>query len=164
MEKKKLSSSMEDYLEAILVLTKKNGIVRVSDIAQLLSVRKPSVNAALEALSKKKLVLHKRYGDVNLTKEGKVLARNVQSRHDMFVKFLNEILDIDFKTAQEDACKMEHVISHQTFNKLTKFIEFLETCPDQDRPYCLQNFDYYYKTGRRRKCETGKMKTEHNQM
>jgi len=157
MEKKKLSSSMEDYLEAILLLTKKNGIVRVSDIAQLLSIRKSSVHVALKALSKKKLVLHKRYGDVNLTKEGKVLARDVQRRHDMFVKFLNEILDIDPKTAKEDACKMEHVISPQTFNKLRKFIEFLENCPDQDRPYCLQNFDYYYKTGERRKCEIGKI-------
>lgn len=157
MEKEKLSSSLEDYLEAIFVLSKKTGIVRVSDIAQLLSVKKSSVHAALKALSKKKLVLHKKYGDVNLTKEGKALARNIQRRHDMFVKFLNEILDIDSETAEEDACKLEHVVSPRTFNKLTKFIEFLESCPDKDRPYCLQNFDYYYKTGKRRECETEKM-------
>ncbi len=156
MEKETLSSSMEDYLEAIHQIKKETGKVGVSDIAQILSVKKPSVHVALKALSRKKLVIHEKYGDVNLTEEGKKIARNVQKRHDMLTKFLNKILDIDFKTAEEDACRMEHVMSFQTFEKLTKFIEYLEACPDQDRPFCLQNFDYYYKTGKRRKCAMGK--------
>lgn len=147
---------MEDYLEAIHQIKKENGKVGVSDIAQILSVKKPSVHVALKALSKKNLVIHEKYGDVNLTEEGKKIARNVQRRHDMLAKFLNKILDIDPDTAEKDACRMEHVISPKTFNKLTKFIEYLEVCPDQERPFCLQNFDYYYKTGKRRKCIRGK--------
>lgn len=155
---KKLTSNMEDYLEAIVVLADKNGTVRVTDISQFLSVKKSSVNAALKTLSEKDLVIHKKYGDVELTSKGEKVARNVQSRHNMFVKFLSNILDIAPKIAAVDACKMEHTISPQTFKKLTKFIKFVETCPDHDRPDWLQSFDHYFKTGKRPKCKIKALK------
>ncbi|MCK4994645.1 MAG: metal-dependent transcriptional regulator [Candidatus Omnitrophica bacterium] len=161
-ESKKLTSNMEDYLEAIAALKKKKGVVRVRDISCLMDVKTPSVTAALSTLSEKGLVLHERYGYVEVTSEGERLARGVQGRHDMLLEFLTKILNIAPKIAAEDACKMEHSISPQTFQKLTKFIKFVETCPDGDRPDWLKGFDYYYKTGKRLKCKTRVTKQKNN--
>jgi DtxR family Mn-dependent transcriptional regulator len=155
---KKLSSNMEDYLEIIALLKKRNGIVRVRDISRSMSVKTPSVTAALNTLGKKGLIIHERYGYVEVTPEGKRLAQGVQGRHDILLKFLTEILRIDFKIAAEDACKMEHSISPQTFQKLTGFIKFVETRPEQDRPDWLKSFDRYFKTGKRLKCKVSQAK------
>jgi len=160
MRKNKLSSNMEDYLEAVAVLKKKNGIARVRDIGKLLNVKTSSVTSALSTLSKSGFVVHERYGYVELTKEGEVLAQHVQRRHDILIKFLTDILSIDSNIAGEDACKMEHTLSPRTFQKLTKFIEFVETCPDGQRPDWLKSFDYYFKTGKRRKCKIRKIKQD----
>lgn len=154
----KLSLSMEDYLEAIALLKKEKGVARVRDISQLLKVKAPSVTAALKALSAEKLVIHERYGYVDLTPEGERLARQVQGRHDALVKFLAGILNIHPRIAAEDACKMEHSVSPQTFEKLTKFIEFVETCPEQARPDWLKSFDYYSRTGKRLECKVKQAK------
>jgi DtxR family Mn-dependent transcriptional regulator len=158
MKREKVSSNMEDYLEAIISLRRENGIARVKDISSLLNVKTPSVTSALNTLSKDGFVIHERYGYVELTPEGERLAKNVQRRHEILIKFLTEILNIHPKIATEDACKIEHSISPQTFKKLTKFIEFVETCPDHDRPDWLKSFDYYFKTGRRPKCRVREMK------
>ncbi len=149
---------MEDYLEAIALLRKEKGIARVRDISRLLNVEASSVNSALNNLSKNGLVVHERYGYAELTSEGKKLAEGVQKKHEMLLKFLAEVLDIDHKIAAEDACKMEHSISPQTFKKLTKFIEFVETCPDHDRPDWLKSFDHYFKTGKRLRCKIRQIK------
>lgn len=155
---KKLSSNMEDYLEAIIILKKRNGVARVKDISRLLNVETPSVTSALGNLSKNGLVIHERYGYVEVTAEGERLAKDVLRKHEMLLKFLTGVLNIDFKIAAADACKMEHAISPQTFQKLTKFIEFVETCPDHDRPDWLKSFDHYFKTGRRLRCKTRRLK------
>ena len=126
---KKISSHMEDYLEAIAFLKKEKGTARVNDIGKLLHVKNSSVNAALATLSKDKLVLHEKYGDVELTPEGAYSAKSVQRRHDVMFKFLTKVLKIDQKTAQEDACKMEHAISQATLERLVAFIEKVESCP-----------------------------------
>ncbi len=157
-EGKKLTSNMEDYMEVIAVLKKEKGVARVRDISRLMNVKTPSVSAALNTLSKKELIIHEKYGYVEVTPEGEKLAQGVQGRHDMLFKFLTEILKIDSKVATEDACKMEHSISPQTFQKLTRFIEFIETCPGYDRPDWLKSFDLYYKTGKRLKCKVRQMK------
>jgi len=156
--RKRLSSNMEDYLEAVALLKKEKGIARVRDISRLLKVKPPSVTSALSTLSKNGLVIHERYGYVDLTQDGEKLAQSVQMRHDMLVNFLTEILKIDSNIATEDACKIEHSISPQTFQKLTKFIEFVETCPEHTRPDWLKSFDYYFKTGKRRKCKIRQIK------
>ena len=114
---------MEDYLEAISILVKENGVARVKDIGTLLGVKTPSVTGALNNLSRRGLVEHERYGYVKLTPSGETLASAVKQRHDMLVKFLSEILQIDPGIAQEDACKIEHLISPQTYEKLTEFIK-----------------------------------------
>jgi DtxR family transcriptional regulator, Mn-dependent transcriptional regulator len=151
---KKLSSNMEDYLEAIYVLKQRNnGVARVGDLAQYMQVKAPSVSSALQNLAKRSLVIHEKYGYVDFTKKGSVTAKNVQRKHQVLVKFLTNILSIDSKTAAEDACKMEHTLSKHTFKKLTKFMEFVETCPAGERPDWLKSFDHYFKTGTHLKCK-----------
>lgn len=150
--KKKLSSTMEDYLEAIAALKKQNDVARVRDIGRLLNVKSSSVNAALRTLSKKGLVAHEKYGYVNLTSAGEEIARNVQGRHDLLLKFLMEILNINDDEALKDACKMEHAISPKTFDRLTKFIRFVETGLNGGIPQWLKSFKHYLKTGRKLNC------------
>lgn len=149
---------MEDYLEAIALLKKEKGVARVRDVSRLLKVKTSSVVAALNKLSKFGLIVHERYGYIELTRDGEKLAQNVQERHNTLRRFLNEIMDIDFKIAAEDACKMEHSVSPQTFEKLTKFIEFVESCPEHGRPDWLKSFVYYSKTGKRPRCKIRQIK------
>ena len=158
MKKRKMSSNMEDYLEVIAALKRKKGIARVRDISRLMNVRTSSVSAALGALSKNGFVVHERYGYVELTSKGENLAQGVQRRHDMLFKFLTEILKIDPEVASEDACRMEHSVSRKTLEKITRFIEFVETCPHHGRPDWLKSFDRYFKTGRRPRCKIKRLK------
>lgn len=148
-----LSSSMEDYLEAIAALKKENDIARVRDISRMLGVKSSSVNSALRTLSKKGLVRHEKYGYVNLTPTGEEIARKVQGRHDILLKFLTEILNINDDEALQDACKMEHAISSKTFDRLTKFIQFVEPGLNSGRPQWLKSFKHYLKTGKKLNCK-----------
>ncbi|MFH1878443.1 MAG: metal-dependent transcriptional regulator [Candidatus Omnitrophota bacterium] len=140
-----LSASLEDYLEAIALIRQENSVARVKDISLFMNVKKPSVTGALKVLSDKGLVAHEKYGYVDLTEKGEVVAGKVLNRHRIIVKFLNEILNIDSETAAQDACRMEHAISSRTFVKLGKFIEFVESCTQEERPGWLKNFDIYCK-------------------
>ncbi|OIO34621.1 MAG: hypothetical protein AUJ70_00575 [Candidatus Omnitrophica bacterium CG1_02_40_15] len=151
-EIKRISSNMEDYLEAIAFLKKEKGVARVNDIGRLLRVKNSSVNAALITLAKRGLVAHERYGTAELTVEGGRVACDVQKRHDTVFKFLSKILEINEKTAQVDACKMEHAISPMTFNRLTKFIRFVEIGLNGGIPQWLKSFKHYLKTGKKLSC------------
>ena len=146
---KKLSASMEDYIEAIVALRKEKGVARVRDISHRLKVKNPSVTSALATLSNAGLAIHERYGYVDLTLKGEMMARDVQRRHDTLLKFLSEILKIDSKIAEVDACKMEHSISPETLERIIKFMEFIETHPKRERPNWLKSLNHYFKTGRR---------------
>jgi len=118
-----VTSSMEDYLEAIALIKVDKRIARVKDISRFLKVKKPSVSEAIRNLVKNGLVMHERYGDVRLTAAGEKIARNVKKRHQVLLRFLSDVLGIDPETASNDACKIEHHISQQTFVSLIKFIE-----------------------------------------
>ncbi len=118
-----LSASLEDYLEAILEIDKKKKNVRVKDVAQKLGVTMPSVNGALKNLEAKGFITHEKYDYIELTKSGLQQASKVASRHTMIFFFLKDILDVDEKTAQLDACKIEHVLSKITVEKMTKYRE-----------------------------------------
>lgn len=93
----------------------------------------PSVTEALKALAKDRLIRHEKYGYVELTQEGEVIAQKIYSRHQTLFKFLNKVLGIDARTADEDACKMEHTISSTALEKLTEFIKSLESYPQRAR-------------------------------
>ena len=141
------SSSMEDYLEAIAVLGESGKAVRVSRIGQRLKVRMPSVTAALKKLSREGLVEHRRYGYVRLTAEGGRIAREVLYRHRTLTRFLAEALDVDASTAEEDACRIEHVISPLSLERVIKFIEFIGACPRGEFNF-PERYSYYLEHGK----------------
>lgn len=118
-----MTSSLEDYLEAIFVLSQKNGSVRVTDIADFLKVSKPSVNRAVNTLTQNGYLQHITYGDIELTPDGESYAANVLHRHKLIKHFLMDELGVDEKNAENDACKMEHDMSAVTIEKLYEYLE-----------------------------------------
>lgn len=122
----RISHKMEDYLEGIALLKKRRGAARVCDIARLLNVKKPSVTAAVKVLTRDGLAIHERYGYIELTAAGRRIASEVQEKHDTLIQFLTRILSIDRRTAEKDACKMEHAMSPKTMAQLTKFMALVE--------------------------------------
>ena len=153
MNTERISSNMEDYIEAIHDLSEERGFARVKEISCALNVKSASTSGALSKLSARGLIDHERYGYVQLTERGRELAEDIQRRHSMILKFLTRVLKINRNQAEKEACRMEHSISPTTLKKLAKFIEFIETCPSGDRPEWLKSFDHYYKTGKRLNCK-----------
>lgn len=117
-----ISASMQDYLETILEIEKKEESVRITDIAKKMNIAKASVNQTVKKLKSMGLVRHQTYGPVELTKSGKELALKVRERHVLIKKFLVNVLEVDPNIAEEDACLMEHVVSRQTMERLTIFL------------------------------------------
>eukprot|EP00767_Chilomastix_cuspidata_P007621 gnl/Chilomastix_cuspidata/8362.p1 GENE.gnl/Chilomastix_cuspidata/8362~~gnl/Chilomastix_cuspidata/8362.p1 ORF type:complete len:182 (-),score=4.92 gnl/Chilomastix_cuspidata/8362:587-1132(-) len=127
--KRPLTSSMEDYLEAIFELNKEKSFVRVKDIAKKMNVKMPTVTSMLKNLRDRELVNYEKYEFVELTKAGEKIGREMRRRHDILLKFLKEILSIEHDTADDEACKMEHTLSGSTLQRLTDFMEFVQVCP-----------------------------------
>ena len=119
----KLSSNMEDYLEAIMVAEGKDGITRVTDVRDLLGVKTPSVSGALRVLAEKGYLKHEPYQGVKLTSKGRRMAQDVKARHIILSSFLKDVLGVKPKTADIDACKMEHTVSRETLDKLHEFLK-----------------------------------------
>jgi len=115
--KHKSEESMEDYLETILILSKKNGKVRSIDIAGELEYTKASVSIAMKSLREKNLITMDEVGYIELTESGLKKAENVLERHTLLAKCLMKI-GVSEKVAMEDACRMEHDISEETFQAL----------------------------------------------
>lgn len=122
-----ISSSLEDYLEAIFILVQKHSHVRLTDIAEFLGVSKPSVNRAVGNLKDAGLVSHETYGVVSLTAKGKQRAAGVLRRHKLIKRFLTQTLGVEEDIAERDACRMEHVMSPKTIEKLYTYIEQTKT-------------------------------------
>jgi DtxR family transcriptional regulator, Mn-dependent transcriptional regulator len=144
----KPTASMEDYLEAIALLRKGGNPVKVTAISKMLGVKKPSVTSALSKLSQAGLAVHERYGDVELTPEGARIAKDVYRRHMTLRSFLVDILTLDPKVGEEDACRLEHSLSPASLERLEKFLDFVLTCPRGD-PEWLKGFNYYLVHGER---------------
>jgi DtxR family Mn-dependent transcriptional regulator len=144
----KLTASMEDYLEAIAIVKKRQSVARVRDVTKLLQVEAPSVTSALASLSKKGYVIHERYGYIDLTAKGERAARDVIKRHGVLFDFLTQILGVRSETAMRDACGMEHSLSGETRQRLAKLVELAQRCPDAEAPEWLRRFEHYCKTGR----------------
>ena len=144
---KKLSHSMEDYLEARYVVSLTNKVIRVKEIAKSLKVKTPSVVDAVKKLIKKDLVEHEKYGYLELTEKGYKLAREVYEKHKKIYKFFYDILGVSDNVSKEDACNIEHYISEEALGRMIKFINFIDTCPE-GYPRWLKNFNYYEKYGK----------------
>lgn len=127
-----LSPPMEDYLEAVQVISNEQGSARVKDLAKHLSVSDSSVVAALRVLKARRLVLQEPYGSIRLTKEGRQIAGEVLHRHEVLASFLEEVLGLDADTAAQDACRIEHTVSPATFSRLKALDEFLRGAAHPD--------------------------------
>ncbi len=122
----KSTESSEMYLEIILRLEKQNGQVRSIDIAKELGYSKPSVSRAMNVLGKSGYINHESYGDIILTKLGRKKANRLFERHQTITQYLISSLKIDAQTAEEDACRIEHIISQKTADSIKKYVEKLD--------------------------------------
>ena len=117
-----IRDSAEDYLEAILVLSKQGGGVRSVDIASMLGVSKPSVSHAMKLLREDGYIAMDRYGTVTLLEKGEEIAVRIYERHQVLTKML-EGLGVSEEVAKADACKLEHDISNESFEKIKEHLK-----------------------------------------
>ncbi|MDD6070996.1 MAG: metal-dependent transcriptional regulator [Clostridiales bacterium] len=120
-----INESAENYLETILILSKKLPVVRAVDIATELGFKKSSVSIAMKNLREKEYITVSDAGYISLTPAGKEIADMIYERHELFTNWLIH-LGVNEKTASEDACKMEHVISKESFEAIKKHIPDLK--------------------------------------
>ena len=118
---KEIQESGEMYLEAIHVLSLEKPSVRGIDVAGYLNYSKPSVSRAMGILRERGYITVNENGSLILTKEGSAIAKKIYERHTVLTEYL-EKLGVDKKTAADDACRIEHVISQKSFNAIKKHI------------------------------------------
>jgi len=131
----RLSPSLEDYLEAVLILIRRGRVARVKDIAAHLGVGKSSVTGALKGLAKRKLVNYKPYEFITLTERGRELAEEVSGRHVLLRQFLTGVLGLDDESAEANACRMEHAMDAELLEQLGRFSKFVQECPRTGRSW-----------------------------
>lgn len=117
-----IQESGEMYLETILILSQKQGIVRSLDVANYMNYSKPSVSRAVGILKSEGYLLMDKGGALTLTDEGRAVAETIYERHVLLTRFLTA-LGVDPEVAAEDACKMEHDISEETFAAMKRHAE-----------------------------------------
>lgn len=116
----KIQESAENYLETILVLSQRHPQVRSIDIATELGFSKPSVSVAMKNLRENGYVTVNEHGHISLTASGLQIAETIYERHTLLSSWL-EFLGVDSKIAAQDACRIEHVISPQSFEAIKEF-------------------------------------------
>lgn len=131
MENTTLSASLEDYLELICVLLETSESVKAVEIARKLNVSRASVSEALSKLAKKNLIIYESHKGISITDEGLIKAKQVIERHKTFTDFFEKTLGLEKTEAEENACKIEHVISENLFERIRKFQKF-----------CNENIEY----------------------
>lgn len=116
-----IHESAEDYLEAILAIKEERGIVRSIDVSRHLGVTKPSVSRAMNLLRQNGYVVMEQDGSLTLTEQGHAIAASIYERHRVLTDWLI-VLGVSPETAAADACRMEHSISEETFERLKAHI------------------------------------------
>jgi len=134
-----LTASLEDYLEAILRLSRAQRVVRVRDIAKAVGVTPPSATGAIQQLVQRGLVSHEKYEEVLLTEEGETVAVGVDQRHEELRAFFQDVLLLDGELAEAEACALEHSISTLTLDRLRGFLASIRQCR-LGNPGCIQVF------------------------
>ena len=110
----KIGESKEDYLEAAYVLKRQKGYVRNSMLSDYLNYSKASVSVAVRGLLADGYVIKDRYGSIELTEEGRKIAKKIYARH--------VLLGVSSETANHDACRMEHTISEESYKKIQELV------------------------------------------
>ena len=117
-----LYQSGEDYLEAILVLRQEKGTVRSIDVAQKMGFSKPSVSRAMSVLRTNGYIVMEKSGSIALTEEGEAVARTMYERHGLLTDWLTS-LGVSPEIAAQDACRIEHALSDETFVCIKRHVE-----------------------------------------
>jgi DtxR family transcriptional regulator, Mn-dependent transcriptional regulator len=143
-----VSATLEDYLEAISHLIAEKGAARVNDLASALSVHKSTVTAALKRLANKKLVNYSPYELTTLTPQGREVADRITRRHETLLNFLVDLLAIDPETAEANACRIEHAMDREVFQRFQLFASFIrertgmdETWREKFEAHCAEHGD-----------------------
>jgi len=134
-----ITTTLEDYLEAIAWLVGDKGVARVRDISAALSVHKSTVTATLRSLAEKGFVHYSAYEAATLTPEGRKIAEDVIRRHEIVREFFIEVLALDREMADANACRIEHVMDAEVLDRLASFARFVKECPSA-RQQCLKQF------------------------
>ena len=120
-----VNESAENYLETILILSKKHPAVRSVDIAEELGFKKSSVSVAMKNLREKEHIVVSKEGFITLAESGRAIAEMIYERHELLSDWLIR-LGVDPETATEDACRIEHVISAESFEAIKRHIRTKE--------------------------------------
>ena len=118
-----MHESGEDYIETIYLLKKKKGVVRSIDVAKELGFSRPSVSRGVGILKENGLVIMEDDGELKLTEEGLKTAKKVYEKHTNLTKFLMLTAGVNEEIAETDACRIEHIISPETFRGIKKFVK-----------------------------------------
>lgn len=116
-----INESAENYLETILMLSAKLPVVRSVDVATELGFKKSSVSVAMKNLREKEYIVVSKEGYITLTESGKAIAEMIFERHELLTSWLVR-LGVDSEIAAEDACRMEHVLSKESFEAIKKHV------------------------------------------
>ena len=115
------NESVEDYLEAILMLSQQKGLVRSIDIAHQMNYTKPSVSRAMSLLRERGHIVMDKDGWITLTDTGRAIAERIYERHRLLTQWLTQ-LGVSPQVAAEDACRLEHDLSDETFQRMKEHI------------------------------------------
>ena len=126
---RKLSASLEDYLEAIFHIVERKSAARAKDIAERVGVNRSSVTGALHMLSDKGLVNYAPYDVITLTESGRLAAADVVNRHNVLSRFFERVLGVEAGEAEQAACRMEHAAPRGVVDRLVAFADFVASCP-----------------------------------
>ncbi len=116
-----LSASLEDYLELICNLLETSECVKAVEIAKKLNISRASVSEALSRLSEKKLIVYEGHKGITITPEGLKKAKEVINKHNTLTSLFEEVLGFNHETAEDNACKIEHIINGEVFERIKKF-------------------------------------------
>ena len=120
-----IHESVEDYLESILILQERRGYVRSIDVVNELGFSKPSVSIAMKKLRENGYINMAPDGHITLNESGYEIASRIYNRHKTLTRFFT-LLGVSDKTASDDACKVEHDLSSETFLKIQEYVQHLE--------------------------------------
>lgn len=134
-----ISKSLEEYLKTIYVIKKREGKVRVTDIANNMNCSKPSVNKAVKNLKNNRLLNYETYGTIELTKEGENLAKKIIETYDIVYVFLKDVLNLAEEEAEKEAEKIKTAIADETTNKLAKYVHKVLELNDLECDYDINN-------------------------
>lgn len=135
MENGHLSSGLEDYLEVIYIAHLSKTALKGAELARKLNISRASVSEALSKLAAKKYIDYSSYGLISLTQSGIHEAAKIYRKHNLLKDFFEQILGVEKTEAEENACKIEHIISQEILDKISLFMDFYVSNPKFAQEY-----------------------------